>query len=62
MFKKSIWKHWWKMYSKTIVVQFAIENLCNNLFNQLLIYCNEYEIKWCSFHQSILSETAKESY
>ncbi len=49
------------MYSKTIVVQSATENLCNDLFNQLSAHCNEYEMRWCSSHQSVLSETAKES-
>ncbi len=49
------------MYSKMTVVQSVTENLCNNLFNQLSTYCNEYKMKWCSFHQSVLSETAKES-
>ncbi len=49
------------MYSRTTVVQSATENLCSNLFNQLSAYCNEYEIKWCSSHQSVLSETARES-
>ncbi len=49
------------MYSKTIVVQSATKNLCNNLFDQLSIYCNEYEMKWCNFHQSILSKIIRES-
>ncbi len=33
------------MYSKTIIVQSVTENLCNDLFNQLSTYCNEYKIK-----------------
>ena len=49
------------MYSETTVVQSATENLCNDLFNQLSAYCNEYEMKQCSSHQSVLSETTKES-
>ncbi len=49
------------MYSETIVVQFATENLCSNLFNQLSAYCNEYKMRQCSSHQSVLSETARES-
>ncbi len=49
------------MYSRTSAVQFATENLCNNLFNQLSAYCDEYKMKQCSFHQSVLSETARES-
>ena len=59
--KKSIWRHWQKMYSETTVVQSVTENLRSDLFNQLSAYCNEYEMRWCSSHQSILSETARES-
>ncbi len=50
------------MYSRMTVVQSVIKDLCNNLFNQLLAYCNEYKIRWCSSHQSVLSETARESH
>ncbi len=59
--KKSIWRHWQEMYSETTVVQSAAENLRSDLFNQLSAYRDEYEIRRCSSHQSVLSETAKES-
>ena len=49
------------MYSKMIVVQSATEDFHNDLFNQLSAYCNEYKMRWCSFHQSVLSKTVKES-
>ncbi len=61
MFKKSIWRHWQEMYSRTTVVQSATENLRSDLFNQLSAYCNEYKMRRCSSHQSVLSKTAKES-
>ncbi len=59
--KKSIWKHWQEAYSRTSAVQSATENLRSDLFDQLSAYCNEYEMKRCSSHQSVLSETARES-
>ncbi len=59
--KKSIWRHWQETYSETTVVQSATENLRSDLFNQLSAYCDEYEMKRCSSHQPVLSETAKES-
>ncbi len=49
------------MYSEMTVVQSATENLRSDLFNQLSAYCNEYEMKRYNFHQSVLSETTKES-
>ncbi len=61
MSKKSIWRHWQEMYSRMSAIQSATENLCSDLFNQLSAYYDEYEMKQCSSHQSVLSETAKES-
>jgi len=49
------------MYSETIVVQSATENLRSNLFNQLSAYYDEYKMRQCSSHQSVLSKIAKES-
>ncbi len=49
------------MYSRMIVVQSATENFCNDLFNQLSAYYDEYRMKWCNSRQSVLSETARES-
>ncbi len=60
-FKKSIWRHWQEMYSRTSAVQSVTENLRSDLFDQLSAYCNEYEMRQCSSHQSVLSETARES-
>ena len=60
-FKKSIWRHWQETYSKMTVVQSATENLRSDLFNQFSTYCNEYKMRQCSSHQSVLSRTAKES-
>ncbi len=47
------------MYSRTSAVQSATENLRSDLFNQLSAYCNEYEMKRCSSHQSVYQKLRK---
>ncbi len=59
--KKSIWRHWQETYSETTVVQLATENLRSDIFDQLSTYCDEYEMRRRSSHQSVLSETTRES-